>query len=280
MNTAIAITPSAVAHPFVKAVGGKRKLVPFLKTLIPSSFGVYHEPFVGGGALFLDLGPKKGVLSDLNSKLVTAYQGVRDHSEEVIQILKSFKNDSEAYYAVRERNFDQGSIAQRAAEFIYINKTCFNGLFRENSSGRFNTPFGKNPKATICDEVNIRAVARRLHGVAVFTEDFRAITKRGVGAPKKGDLVYFDPPYAPISKTSDFTAFTKAGFGDEEQRALRDVALQLKKMGVFVMVSNSTAPIIRELYEGNDWNVNEVQAARSINSAVDKRGKITELVIT
>jgi len=261
--------------PFVKWAGGKRKIVPLIRELMPKHFATYHEPFVGGGALFFDLMPKHAELSDINKKLITAYRAIRDDVEGVIRAMKPLKYELKTYMRVRERNFEAGTPTQRAAEFIYCNKTGFNGMYRENRDGQFNIPFGRYENPTICDAANLRAVARALKGVVLQDEAFGRVLKRA----KKGDFVYFDPPYAPVSKTSDFTAFSKEGFGDDDQKHLRDVALELKKQGVAVVVSNSSAPIIRELYGRREFKIREISAARAINSVAEKRGNVTELLI-
>jgi len=261
--------------PFVKWAGSKRRLVPLIRELMPKQFNVYHEPFVGGGALFFNTLPKHAELSDINAKLINTYFAIQKDVEAVIKALKPFRYDKAMYLRIRERNFAQGSGIQRAAEFIYCNRTCFNGLYRENSSGQFNVPFGQYTNPIICDEPNLRAASYALKGVGLHVEPFEKV----LGRAKKGDFVYFDPPYAPISDTSDFTGFSKEGFGDEDQKRLRDVALALKARGVAVVVSNSSADIIRKLYGRREFTIREIKAARAINSVGDKRGAVTELLI-
>ena len=222
---------SILAHPFVKIAGGKRKLLPLLREHVPGGFyrphfksiTTYFEPFVGGGALFFDLEYPRCVLGDTCTPLMTAYQTIRDSVAAVITHLSALSgsNDKESYYAIRERNFEVGEPAERAAEFLYANRVCFNGLFRVNKSGRFNVPFGDNPKATICDEDNLRAVSRRLQDVELRQVDF-ADTMTDA---RRGDFAYFDPPYAPVSATSNFTGYSSGGFTDKDQERLRDLAL-------------------------------------------------------
>jgi DNA adenine methylase len=291
--TTRALTPApdptlVVAHPFVKIAGGKRKLLPLLREHVPGGFyrpqfkstATYFEPFVGGGALFFDLEYPRCVLGDTCTPLVTAYRTIRDSVTTVITLLSALSgsNDKESYYRIRERNFEVGTEAERAAEFLYANRVCFNGLFRVNKSGRFNVPFGDNPKATICDEDNLRAVSRRLQGVELRQADFAS----AVADAREGDFVYFDPPYAPISKTSNFTGYSSGGFTDKDQERLRDLLLDLKwARGVHVVLSNSSAPLVRDLYgDPAQFTIHEVRAARSINSKATKRGDVTELVIT
>lgn len=261
--------------PFVKWAGGKRKLVPAIREVMPKQFNYYYEPFVGGGALFFALEPKRAVLSDINLKLMNTFAGVRDDVGSVITALRKLKNNKTCYLRIRERNFECGTAAQRAAEFIYCNKIGFNGLYRVNRSGQFNVPFGRYENPTICDEDNLRAASRALQGVELLMRSFKAVEIHA----SAGDFVYFDPPYAPLSATSNFTAFDAEGFGDAEQTELRDVALKLKQRGVSVVLSNSSAPMIRELYSPRHWKIREVEQARAINSKSDRRGKVTELLI-
>jgi DNA adenine methylase len=267
----IAVEP----RPCLKVTGGKRKLVPEILKVLPPSFNTYHEPFAGGMALFFALQPKKAVLSDLNDKLINVYKVIRDDVEALVKKLKRYRNESEFYYKVRARNFDVGTPVERAADYIYVNKVCFNGLFRENLSGQFNVPFGKYDNPTICDEVNLRLVSQALKSVTLLHASF---AKRML-TPKAGDLVYADPPYLPISKTSNFTTFLAGGFGKEDQIKLRDLALDLKKRKVHVVLSHSNADYIRGLYSSPYFTITEVQAARAVNSDGAGRGKITELLI-
>lgn len=270
-------------HPFVKFAGGKRKLLPLLREHVPLEFfhpppeslARYYEPFVGGGALFFDLDHPRSVLGDTCGPLMNAYCMIKDNVDGLVRRLREHVNDKEHYLTVRERNFEVGTLTERAADFLYCNRVCFNGLFRVNKSGRFNVPFGDNPKATICDEENLRAVSWRLQNVVLHPLDFARV----VHDAKAGDFVYFDPPYAPISKTSSFTSYGAGGFSDSDQRRLRDVALDLKAHGVHVLLSNSSAPLVRELY-ADGFEIHEVRAARSVNCKADKRGDVTELMIT
>ena len=272
-------TSGGGAKPFVKVSGGKRKLVPLIKEVMPNKFGSYHEPFVGGGALFFNLQPKKAFLSDLNAKLINVYLALREDVEQVVKKLKKLQYDPRVFQKVREHNFERGDMFQQAADYIYANKSCFNGIYRVNQSGQFNVPFGRYTNPTICDEEGLYNAGKALQGVTIRWEPFEKV----LGRAKKGDFVYFDPPYAPISATSDFTSFTKQGFGSDDQVKLRDVALELKKRGVHVVLSNSNASLIRDLYcrgaNRKNFLVREIKAARSINSDGEKRGDVTELLI-
>ena len=269
-------------RPFLKWVGGKGQLLEHLMNAIDRAgdFGRYHEPFVGGGALFFALwrakrlGRPHAYLSDGNLNLVETYQGVKENVDEVIALLRDHtKRHSEAYfYAMRAEVPD--SVTARAARIIYLNKTCFNGLYRENSKGLFNTPFGRYKNPVICDEKNLRAASDALRHANIEARSFEVVLDHA----KKGDLVYFDPPYLPVSKTSNFTAYAKDGFGMVGQERLAEVFAKLDRRGVKVMLSNSDAPPIRALYE--NFALQDILATRAVNSRGDRRGKVSELLVT
>lgn len=245
----------------------------------PLSFGRYHEPFVGGGALFFNLAhrrmlPRGAVLSDNNERLVRAYRGVRDEVEDVIIHLASYPHDKGFYLAMRERSVDSLSDAEAAAWLIYVNRTGFNGLYRVNQKNQFNVPFGDYTNPRICDADNLRACSRALAGVELRCEPFDLVGERA----ESGDFVYFDPPYVPLSTTSSFTSYTASGFGPAHQQKLANVARSLKARGVHVLLSNSSAPLVRELYR-EGFSTHEVKAARSVNSRGSGRGKIVELLM-
>lgn len=261
-------------RPFLKWAGGKRSLIPQFARYLPETFGRYHEPFVGSAALFFHLRPAKAALSDNNERLVRAYRGLRDDPDRVIALLSSYRYEKDFYYRMRERAIDEEGDAEVAAWLIYLNRTGFNGLYRVNRKNEFNVPFGKYKSPRICNEPRLRACAAQLEGAALEVADFEASVK---GA-KAGDLVYFDPPYVPLSKTSSFTAYSHKRFGAEEQERLRDVARRLARRGVHVLVSNSSAPEVRRLY-ADGFDLFEIQARRSINNRADRRGPITELLI-
>ena len=270
-------------RPFLKWVGGKRQLLPELRKCVQASgfTGRYHEPFIGGGALFFDLycstlrGGKYPHISDNNQNLIDAYMGVRDHVEEVIALLKKHAkaHSKDYYYAVRAKVLE--SLPERTARIIYLNRTCFNGLYRENSKGQFNVPMGsyKNPK--ICDEENLRAVSLALNKAKVKQGHFRDVLQQA----KSGDFVYFDPPYHPVSKTSSFTSYHKLDFAESDQEELAEVASKLKDKGVFVLLSNSMTPFIKKLYKAHGFTIDTVHATRLVNSKASKRGAIEEALI-
>lgn len=270
--------------PFVKWVGGKRQLLKQFRRLNlypPEKFditkGRYFEPFVGGGAVFFDLLPEKGFLSDLNKELVTAYNVIRDDVDGLINSLKKHKKDKEYFMKIRSQDPSRLSDRAVASRFIFLNRTCFNGLYRVNSKGSFNVPFGKYTNPMICDEDNLRKVSKALQGIEIKHQDYKEILKKA----KKGDFVYFDPPYYPVSKTASFTSYTAEAFLDREQLELRDTLLALSKRGCFVMLSNSDTPFVNKIYSGHkEVRITKVEAGRAINSKGAGRGKITEVLVT
>lgn len=264
----------AIARPFLKWVGGKRQLLSELAMRVPARFGAYHEPFLGGGALFFHLRPARAVLADTNTRLVRAWRGVRDAPEDVVARLRTYPHDRAFFEELRAWDVDAGDDAEVAAWMIYLNRTGFNGLYRVNRRNVFNVPFGSYANPTICDADNLRAVSLALQDVRLEIEDFGGVLERAVA----GDFVYFDPPYVPLSATSSFTAYTAGGFGPAEQARLRDVARELKARGVHVLLSNSSAPLVEELYE-DGFERFPVGAMRAVNCKASGRGAVTELII-
>ncbi len=273
-----------VPHPFLKWAGGKGQLLPELqqRVALAEPFQRYHEPFVGAGALFFDLyrserlKPDQGqqaFLSDSNIRLMETYLGLRDHTERVMRLLAMHqaRHDKEYYYAVRAE-LPEG-LAARAARIIYLNRTCFNGLFRENRRGEFNVPMGAYINPRICDETNHQAVAQALQGVWLDVAPFETVLERA----KAGDLVYFDPPYHPLSRSASFTKYNKDDFNEDDQRRLAEVFATLTDNGVKVLLSNSMTPLIQELYGA--YTFETVQATRNVNSRADRRGKIDEALV-
>lgn len=270
--------------PFVKWVGGKRQLLKQFRLMNlypPEKFnfktGRYFEPFVGGGAVFFDLGCEKGFLSDLNNELVITYNVIKNDVDNLIKSLKKHKYQKEYYLKVREKNPKKLSDLHVASRFIYLNRTCFNGMYRVNSNGGFNVPFGKYSNPLICDEINLRRVSKALKNVEIKCQDYKEVLKKA----GSGDFIYFDPPYYPIKKTASFTSYTKETFLEKEQIELRNTFLELTKRGCFVMLSNSDTPFINKIYSGlKGVRITKVKAGRMINSDSSKRGKITEVLIT
>ena len=267
------------AAPFVKWAGGKGRLLSQLRPLLPSQAPrMRHvEPFVGGGALFFSRQPKRALLTDINPALVGTYVAIRDDVDAVISALGGLaaRHSKESYYAVRERynRSTRVATAKRAAMFIYLNKTCFNGLHRVNRKGDFNVPVGSYKNPRILNEEGLRAASELLQGAQLRCAPFEALLEHA----KPGDFIYFDPPYEPVSETASFTSYASDGFGREDQTRLRDVFKVLDRRGCRLMLSNSDVPFIRELYR--DFRIDTVAAPRAINCNASKRGRVSEVVV-
>ena len=262
-------------RPFLKWAGGKGKLIQQYIPYLPKKFKTYYEPFLGGAAVFFYLNPSSAALTDINPELVNAYRCVRDNVEELILNLEAhqLRHCRDYYYEVRQS--PGVTNIEKAARLIYLNKTCFNGLYRENSKGGFNVPIGKYKNPTICNPALLRSVSAALQNAQINVRPFEDILEH---ASSCDDFVYFDPPYHPLSPTSNFTAYSRYSFTQDDQIRLKYVFAELAERGVKVMLSNSDCPFIRELYR--DFNINSIIAPRLINSDARKRGKITELLIT
>lgn len=264
-------------YPIVKWVGGKRQLMFELLNNMPENYNRYFEPFIGGGALFFELQPDNAYISDMNEELINLYQVVRNNVDELITDLQKHAFSKDYFMEIRNidrtEEYKNWSDIQKASRFIYLNRTCFNGLYRVNSQGKFNVPFGhyKNPR--IVDENNLINCSNLLQRTEIRHADFSAILNR----VQKGDFVYFDPPYVPLSETSSFTSYTKDGFDMNMQFKLRDVCDELNSMGVKFLLSNSDTKLVNELYE--NYNIKKVFASRQINANADGRGKITEVLV-
>lgn len=269
------------AKPFIQWVGGKREVIPQYERFIPKKFKNYYEPFLGGGAMFFHLQPKKAILSDSNQELIKTYEGVRDNPEEVIRFLREFKSKHSEELYTKIRNLDReidilkelGS-AEIAARMIYLNQTCFNGLYRVNQRGQFNVPIGSSLNRLICDDYTIRNASKILKKTTLKKMDFEI----AVNDAAVGDFIYLDPPYYPVSVYSDFTRYTKEKFYQEDQVRLKVQVDQLSMKGCKVMLSNSDCNFVRNLYK--DYKIHKVQSNRSLNCKKDRRGKVYELLIT
>ena len=288
-------------RPFLKWAGGKRQLLPVLRDFYPDGFGTYHEPFLGSGAVFFDLAGRlangRVRLTDVNTDLIGCWLRLRDNPDEVIAGLRKLETDyrkapDEHFYRVRNEEFNparkeimngaglraEAYTADLAAMFIYLNRTGYNGLFRLNSTGLFNVPRGRYKNPRICDEDNLRRVSSTLSRLSVQIEHapFDAVLQQA----SAGDFVYFDPPYAPLSRTAHFTSYTSDGFGSEDQQRLQRVLIELAKKKCHVLLSNSTAAEIAALYDGNPvteaagLRANKVAARRAINSKASRRGHV------
>ncbi|CYV20487.1 DNA adenine methylase [Streptococcus suis] len=269
-------------QPFTKWTGGKRQLLPVIKSLMPDNYNSYFEPFIGGGAVFFELIPKKAIINDFNSELINCYRQIKDNPQKLIELLVEHqKNNSKDYYLElrsvdRDDRIHAMTDTERAARIMYMLRVNFNGLYRVNSKNQFNVPYGryKNPK--IVDSELILSISQYLNknNIEILTGDFEKAVE-DVGA---GDFVYFDPPYIPLSETSAFTSYTHEGFSYEEQVRLRDVFRKLDKKGAYVMLSNSSSPLVEELYKG--FNIHKVEAIRTNGAKASSRGKISEFIVT
>ena len=270
-------------RPFVKWAGGKRQIIDKLKKYVPEEFGTYYEPFVGGGALLFELSPSVAVINDSNEELMNVYNVLcnEEKFKKMCSVLNTYeaKHSEEFFYDIRNKDRNKNTYNRladytRAARTIYLNKACFNGLYRVNSKNEFNGPFGKKLKVNTYDGSNLIVVSNYLtiNDVKILCVDF----EEAVSTAKKGDFVYFDPPYD--SDTQTFNSYTETGFDKDEQRRLAKVFKELDSRGVYVMLSNHNTVLVNELY-GN-YNIHIIEAKRAINANGKKRGKIEEVIIT
>jgi DNA adenine methylase len=274
-----------MAKPFLKWVGGKSQLLSQLRKHIPSKFNNYYEPFIGGGALFFELEPERAFLNDLNSHLINTYKNVRDNLDELITELKKIETEyfilepeerKDKYY-VKRREYNQlkeENSAKKAALLIFLNKTGFNGMYRENPKGEFNIPHGRNGITSLYNEEQLKEASKLLKRSTLETHPYDVVISNAV----EGDFIYLDPPYWPMTKTSNFTSYVGQDFVIEEQYILKNIIDGLKEKGCKVMLSNSNNDDVKKLYK--EYNIYEASANRFINCKPSGRGKITELVIT
>lgn len=259
--------------PFLKWVGGKGRLVDTLRELMPYELDRLQlvEPFLGGGAVFFALEPRRAALSDTNAALINTYEVVRDRVDELVGQLKGLEaSHSPELYALTRENFNRSQLirsaeqaVKQAARFIYLNRTCFNGVWRVNGDGKFNVPMGDYKNPTICDEETLYAASKLLRTPILFTGDFdRALQRKWYGP---SDFIYLDPPYEPINETSNFTSYAQGGFSQEDQRRLHDTMRELTQTGAFIMQSNSDTPFIRGLYK--DFRIEAISAPRSVGGS-------------
>lgn len=269
--------------PFVKWAGGKRQIIDKLKKYIPEEYNTYYEPFVGGGALLFELSPKKAVINDYNSELMNVYTCIKDETKftKMCNELNHFETNhsEEFFYEIRswdkdKKKFNKLADYKRAARTIYLNKACFNGLYRVNSKNEFNVPFNKKSKVNTYDGQNLGIIHSYLNfnDVKLLCTDF----EKAVEAAEKGDFIYFDPPYD--SDTTTFNSYTENGFGKEEQVRLANLFKKLSAKGCYVMLSNHNTKLVNELY--SEFNINVIEAKRNINANGKKRGKVEEVIIT
>lgn len=268
-----------LCKPFLKWAGGKRQLLSVINERIPGKFSTYYEPFVGAGAVLFDMQPKKAIINDANKELINVYKVIKNDIDELILDLKNHVNEENYYYDVRKLDRTDGyknmSDIKKASRILYLNKTCYNGLFRVNQQGQFNVPFGRYKNPNIVNEETLRAVHDYLNNndIRILNVDFEEAIKY----MRKEAFVYFDPPYHPISDTSSFTGYTTDGFDAEDQKRLKKLCDSLDDRGCRFLLSNSSADLILDLY--SDYNLEYVDANRSINSKGDSRGEIEEVLV-
>jgi DNA adenine methylase len=276
------VAKNTLVVPVVKWVGGKRQIIDEIITYVPDSFSTYYEPFLGGGAVLFELQPKKAVVNDVNEELMNIYEVIKDNVDELIEGLKrhKIKNDKAYFYEIRELDRDREQYnlltpVERASRIIYLNKTCYNGLFRVNKSGEFNAPFGNYKNPNIVNETTLRAVSAYFNKAKIrFTcQDFEDALKWS----RKGAFVYLDPPYDPVSETASFTGYDKGGFDRNEQIRLKKTCDKLNKKGIKFLLSNSATDFIMDLYQ--DYKIEVIQAKRAINSKADRRGNVDEVLV-
>ena len=280
MDGVTAMAKNKLAAPVVKWVGGKRQLLEEITQRLPKRVTTYCEPFLGGGAVLFSLQPKNAIVNDLNAELMLVYEVIRDNVELLIAALEKHENTAEYFYNIRDLDRDKDayremSAVDRASRIIYLNKTCYNGLFRVNSSGEFNSPFGHYKNPNIVNAPVLRAVSKYLtaNSIQLFHMDFEEVLRQ----VPRGAFVYLDPPYDPVSDTASFTGYNQGGFGREEQERLKCCCDELTARGVQFMLSNSATSFIQNLYTG--YTVEIVHAKRAINSDASKRGAVEEVLI-
>lgn len=267
--------------PFVKWVGGKRQIMSSITKLMPKNIKDYKyiEPFVGGGAVLFHLQPKNGTINDFNEELINTYRVIKNNLKELIEDLETHENTADYFYRIRaldrEDNFHELSKVKRASRILYLNKTCYNGLYRVNNAGEFNAPFGRYKNPNIVNEPTLKAVSNYLNSnnIEILSGDYSEVLKLA----NKNSFVYLDPPYHPISGDSNFTGYIQGGFNLFDQIDLKKTCDTLNKRGIKFLQSNSSSPIILDLYKG--YNIDFVKAKRAINSIGSKRGDVDEVLI-
>jgi len=267
-------------QPVVKWAGGKRQLLSEIKPLIPKEYGKYCEPFIGGGAVLFSEKPDNAIVNDSNFELINLYETIRDNVEELIAELGTHKNEAEHFYSVREwdrsEEYRKRTAVEKAARLLFLNKTCYNGLYRVNNAGEFNSPFGRYKNPNIVNDIALRAMSKYFNksNITILNGDFENVLSK----LERDDFVYIDPPYDVVSLTSSFTGYTENGFGKESQKRLRAFCGALNDREIKFMLSNSDTQFIRELYE--EFTIHAIQAKRSINSRANGRGNVNEVLVT
>ena len=273
----VGMAQGARGTPLIKWAGGKRGSLRVLLALAPSTFETYYEPFLGGASYFLALGPRKAVLADANAELVELYKTVRDEPRPLMQALEALRpkvSDADFYYRLRATPLESLTPVERAARFIFLNKTGYNGLYRVNRRGQFNVPFGRHASPPqLYEATNLEAVSNLLKRAELRQSDFEDV----LDSASRADFAYLDPPYVPLSASANFTGYTANSFNEQDQRRLAAAVRRAVERGVYVLVSNSESPLVRELYGA--YEIHIVTTGRAINSDATKRGKIKELAI-
>lgn len=266
--------------PVVKWVGGKRQLLDAIQKHVPKKYSTYYEPFLGGGAVLFALQPGKAVVNDINGELINLYRVIKDDVDALIADLQKHKNEADYYYKIREYDRDKqryNSLTpiEKASRLIFLNKTCYNGLFRVNRAGEFNTPFGNYKNPNIVNAITLKAVSAFFNkkDIIFYNTDFVSAVQDG----RKGSFVYLDPPYDPVSDTASFTGYDKGGFNRQEQIRLKQLCDDLNRREVKFLLSNSATPFIKDLYR--EYHIEIIRAKRAINSDPDKRGEIDEVLV-
>jgi DNA adenine methylase len=272
-----------LVQPFLKWAGGKRQLVSRIRECVPRRYNCYFEPFLGAAAVLFDLQPQQAVINDSNPELINCYRVIKSDPEGLIAHAKEHSNTESYYYDLRSRDREPGftdlPALERASRIIFLNKTCYNGLFRVNSQGQFNVPFGNYTNPSIVDEAIIRAVSLYLNDadIEILSEDFA----KTLSSAKRGDFVYLDPPYDPLSDTASFTGYNLNNFDKDEQSRLKGMCDKLHSRGCKILQSNSNTPFIQDLYsDSSKYQIVKVGANRNINSVGTGRGKVDELLIS
>lgn len=263
------------ATPILKWAGGKTQLLPEIMQRMPSDYSKYIEPFIGGGALFFKLAADKSIIADSNPELINMYKEVANNCETVIEALQKYKNEEEMFYEVRSLEWENLDRIEAAARMIYLNHTCFNGLYRLNRKGRFNTPFGKYKNPKICNEEKLRAASEILRNSEIICGDYLDVLK---GHASEGDFIFLDPPYVPVSEYADFKRYTKEQFYEEDQHNLAEEVHRLVGIGCKVMLTNSNHPLVHELY--GKYKIDVIQTKRNINRNGNKRSGEDVIVTT
>lgn len=274
---------NTLLKPVLKWIGGKTQLLSTIVPLLPDKYNTYCEPFVGGGALLFHVQPHTAIINDINTELITTYNVIKYDVENLIVELKTFKNESDFYYWVRSWDRDTDSYnnisdIKKAARILYLNKTCFNGLYRVNNQGKYNASFGKHKNPKIVNEVVLRQVSEYFNkcDITILNADYTKVLE----SLPRDSFVYLDPPYDPVSKTANFTKYTSNGFSQDDQIELKEMCDKLTSRGIKFMLSNSSTEFIKNLYsDGEKYNIIEVYAVRTVNCDASKRGKVSEVIV-